>query len=362
MRRRKMFFQMIWRASLRRKGATLLALVSVTIAAGVATTLLGLYADMESKISREFRGFGASLIVVGKDGQHFDEAALNAIRSKLGTNATVVPVAYVVAKTASGKPIVVVGTDVAKAKQLNSYWSVSGASEILVGERAATALVSEDKRTLIFGNKTFALANESALKTGSDEDSRVYIPLEQLSAWTGIQPNTLEVGVNGSATDIEAVAAKLRQILPAADVRPIRQVAEAEAHILSRTRAVFLGCMATIVAVVGLCVFATLTASVFERRKDYAVMKALGSTQSGLNALFLAETGSLGITGGIVGFILGTGLAMLIGRLNFHANVAPRIDVLPAVLGGCLLLTLVAALFPLLRLQNLAPATMLKGD
>jgi putative ABC transport system permease protein len=362
MKRRKMFFQMIWRASLRRKGATLLALVSVTIAACVATALLGLYADMESKISREFRGFGASLVVVAKDGQVFDPESINSAKAKLGSNATLIPVSYVVAKTASGKPIVVVGTDIQQAKKLNSYWSVEGSGDALVGERAKKALAGEESQTLTFNGKALALASAAILKTGGDEDSRIYLPLDQLAAWTGLQPNTLEVGVNGKAADIESAAATLKQALPSADVRPIRQVAEAEAHILSRTRAVFLGCMATIVAVVGLCVFATLTASVFERRKDYAVMKALGSTQRGLNALFLAETGSLGIVGGITGFVLGTGLAMLIGRLNFNASVAPRIDVLPAVLGGCIALTLVAALFPLLRLQNLAPATMLKGD
>lgn len=362
MRRRKMFFQMIWRASLRRKGATVLAFISVTIASCVATALLALYVDIDAKISREFRGFGASLVAVAKDGQSFDSAAVRIAQEKIGDRGTILPVAYVVAKTQSGKPIVVVGTDIAKAKQLNSYWSVSGDGEALIGERAKSMLAGEEIQSLSFNGKQLPLSASATLKTGGDEDSRIYVPLDQFTAWTGVQPSTLEVGVSGGAKEVESVAAVLRQTLPSVDVRPIRQVAEAEAHILGRTRAVFLGCMATIVAVVGLCVFATLTASVFERRKDYAVMKALGSTQTGLNALFLAETGSLGIAGGISGFVLGTGLAMLIGRLNFHASVAPRIDVLPAVLGGCVALTLIAALFPLLRLQNLAPATMLKGD
>lgn len=362
MNRSKMFFQMIWRASMRRRGPTFLALLSVTIAATVATALLGLYVDIESKLSKEFRGFGASLVVVAKDSGSFDPAAISSVEQRLAGKATVVPVAYAVARTQSGKPIVVVGTDLEKARRLNSYWAVEGSGTALVGSRAMAVLQGEETARLEFNGNSYALDSTATLKSGADEDSRIYLPLADFTQWTGMSPNTLEVGVSGGAGEIDAVASQLRQALPSADIRPVRQVAEAEAHILSRTRAVFLGCMATIVVVVGICVFATLTASVFERRKDYAVMKALGSSQSGLNALFLAESGALGLAGAAIGFILGTGLAALIGRMNFHANVSPRFEVLPQIIGGCVVLTLVAALFPLLRLQNLAPATMLKGD
>src|SRR4051794_27263782 len=134
--RRKMFLQMIWRAIMRRRGATVLALTSVTIAACVATALLGLFSDVESKLSREFRGFGASLVAVAKDGQSFDIETRNSIAKELGPETNIVPMAYAVAKTQSGKPIVVVGTDLAKAKQLNSYWAISGNGDSLVGARA----------------------------------------------------------------------------------------------------------------------------------------------------------------------------------------------------------------------------------
>ena len=53
---------------------------------------------------------------------------------------------------------------------------------------------------------------------------------------------------------------------------------------------------------------------------------------------------------------------MWIGRANFHAAVEPRLNVFPAVLGGCIAIALFSALVPLTILQKTEPAAILKGD
>jgi len=101
---------------------------------------------------------------------------------------------------------------------------------------------------------------------------------------------------------------------------------------------------------------------VFDRRRDFAIMKALGASD-GLIAMFVAgEAAALACVGAIAGFAAGIGIAALIGRLNFNAPISPQVRVFPAVLIGALVVTLVATLLPLRLLRRIQPAMILRGE
>jgi len=111
-----------------------------------------------------------------------------------------------------------------------------------------------------------------------------------------------------------------------------------------------------------LCVLATLMGWVFDRRRDFAIMKALGASDR-LIAMFVAgEAMVLGCAGALLGFAAGTAIASWIGRVNFHAPVAPRFSLFPPVLLGCLAVTLLAAVLPLRLLRHIQPAMILRGE
>jgi len=110
---------------------------------------------------------------------------------------------------------------------------------------------------------------------------------------------------------------------------------EGEARVLGKTRATVLAAAVLIILTSGLCVLSTLMGWVFDRRRDFAIMKALGASGRLLNGFFAAEAAVLGATGALLGFVVGIGLAAWIGRVNFHASVTPRFSVLPV----CLLYT-----------------------
>lgn len=117
-----------------------------------------------------------------------------------------------------------------------------------------------------------------------------------------------------------------------------------------------------IIVLVAVCVISSLTASVLERRRDFAVMKALGASQGAVASMFLLEALLLAVTAAVLGYAIGSGAAAAIGRMNFHAAVVPRWSVFPPVLIGAMVLALASAALPLLRLQTIEPAVMLKGD
>ena len=66
--------------------------------------------------------------------------------------------------------------------------------------------------------------------------------------------------------------------------------------------------------------------------------------------------------GGVAGWLLGLGMAQIIGREVFHSAIAPRADVPLAVLGLSLLVAGLASLGPVRLALRVEPAFALKGD
>lgn len=362
-----MFLRMLVRAAVLRRGRAVSALFAMVVAAAVATAMLNLYVDVQAKLRREFRNYGANIIVVGKDGASLPQDALARIDSVLAGRGIAAPFGLVVARTADGQPIVVAGTDFERVRQLNRWWSVtrwpSDSKQALIGVRAlATVAPKMQAFDLAFQGRMLDVSPAGTVQTGAAEDSRIYLSLVDFVAWTGIQPATIEVGASGTPEEVAGIMKELTQALPTGDIRPVRQIMEGEARVLGKTRATLLAAAALIILTAALCVLSTLMGWVFDRRRDFAIMKALGASGRLLNGFFAAEAAVLGATGAVIGFAVGVGIAAWIGRVNFHAPVVPRLSVLPVVLAGSMAVTLLAAILPISLLRRVQPAIILRGE
>jgi len=120
-----MFVRMLVRAAVLRRGRAASALFAMVVAAAVATAMLNLYVDVQAKLRREFRNYGANIVLVGKDGASLPSDALSRAESTLAGRGVVAPFALVVARTSDGQPVVVAGADFERVKQLDRWWSVS---------------------------------------------------------------------------------------------------------------------------------------------------------------------------------------------------------------------------------------------
>ena len=361
-----MYLRMLLRAAMLRKRQAASALAAVIVAAAAATAMLNLYLDVQTKLRKEFRNFGANVVVEAAGGKSFSPETVASIRARVGSRGLAVPFAYTVARTDKDQPIVVSGTDFELAKKLNPWWSVSAwpkaSGEALVGVRAAAALNNPSAFRVARDGHLLDLHSAGTVETGAGEDSRVYISVEDFRSWTGLDPSVVEIAASGSPQEIDALIHQLQLTVPAAQVRPVRQVTEGEANILGKTRSTLLSSAAFIVLTAALCVLATLMGWVFDRRRDFAIMKALGASDQ-LIALFVSgEAAVLAVMGAGMGFACGIGIAAWIGRANFHAPVVPRLSLLPPVLGGALAITLISTLLPLRLLRRIQPAMILRGE
>ena len=362
-----MLVRMLVRAAVLRRGRAAAALLAMVVAAAVATAMLNLYVDVQAKLRHEFRNYGANIILVGKDGASLPADARSRVESVLAGRGVVAPFALVVSRTSDGQPIVVAGTDFDRVRQLDRWWSVSNwpsaQQQALVGVRAASVVSPKNRPfDLSFQGHVIHLTSAGTVQSGAAEDSRVYLSLADFVAWTGIQPSTMEVAATGTPEEITAIMRQLEQAIPAADVRPVRQIMEGEARVLGKTRATLLAAAALIILTAALSVLSTLMGWVFDRRRDFAIMKALGASERLLNGFFAAEAAGLGATGAVIGFILGIGIAAWIGRVNFHAPVVPRFSILPFVLAGSMVVTLLSAILPISLLRRVQPAVILRGE
>jgi len=338
----------------------------MTVSAGVATALLTLYAGLDAKLHHEFRNFGANVVITAATGGSLPADALATITQAAGSDAIAAPFGYAVASTDRGTQVVVAGTDFAAVRRLDSWWAVdtwpTGASDALLGQRAAQFVADERAVKLTFAGKTVALQGAGRVKTGGDEDSRIYMPMGAFAAWTGGGATAIEVQVPGGATRVETAIARLKAALPGVEIAPVRQLVEGESRIVDRTHTLMYAAVLLIALTVGVSVLATLSASVLERRKDFALMKALGGSQAQLMGLFLLEALVLALGGVAAGFLLGSGLAWAISEADFGTTTLPRVQVLPLVLLLNVAVAAMAAVFPARVLRDLEPAALLKGE
>ncbi|HMD32202.1 MAG TPA: FtsX-like permease family protein, partial [Candidatus Acidoferrales bacterium] len=130
------------------------------------------------------------------------------------------------------------------------------------------------------------------------------------------------------------------------------------------------GSVALIVASLG--IVNTLVMSVLERRREIGILKALGASDTDVKRLFFVEAGVMGITGGVLGVLLG----WLIGRaINIGTNIYlsrqdlphETIVLLPLwLIGGAVafavIVSLAAGIYPAARAARLDPVQVLRYE
>jgi putative ABC transport system permease protein len=377
------------------RGRLAVALAALISGAAVISALINVDWDVGRKLSQEFRSFGADLVVsaplsrAGNDtfasgalrsaGEPalIDESVLLQIeRARLPQVTAYAPFLYIVARARSEKqtvPIVVAGTWLDQVHRLAPTWKIEGSDTIsrddqarcFAGRTAADRLgLSPGSQVeVVYGGRRVSATVAGIMSAGAEEDNQIFLNLPVVQRLAGL-PGKIELvqlEVAGSAAEIQSSAGSLRSALPGFEVRPIRQIAEAEGRLLSRIQLLVLLMVLLILVLTTLCVLATMAALAMERREDVGLMKALGGSISRVVALFMAEAGVLGAVGGVLGYAAGIGLSLWIGRRVFSATVSPRWEVLPITLFLTVGVALAGA-FPLRLLGNVKPATILRGE
>ena len=380
-----MFWRVLRQMIVRGRGRLAVALIAIVSGATASAALLNLEFDAERKFSHELRTLGPNVLIRGavppgasdEPGSVFSEDAVQAVLAQdggsgAGAVTAAAPSLYVIVRSPGRETsLVLAGTWLDAYPRMAPWWSLNGAwvtnrgdsTVCLVGQQAAARLLVRPGSTLElrYADRTAALRVAGVVSTGGAEDDQVFANLavaQQLAGLPG-KISVVQMSVAGTPEQVERSAAQLGGKLSGLEVRPLRQISQAEGQLLARVHALLFWSVALILTLTSLCVLATTLALAIERRADVGLMKALGGQMTRIIRLFLAEAGLLGAAGGMTGAVLGTLLSAWIGRQVFGTATSLRWEVIPLILAVMVAVALVGAL-PLRLLSHVRPGIVLR--
>ena len=372
-----MFLRILWKLLGASRGRLAVALIALTSGAAICSALLNVNLDAERKLTQEFRTLGANVVIAppasGSEATLADASILDRIAAlRVAQIVATAPYLYVAANSGS-QPIILAGTWFDQVAKMNSWWKLEGGwvssrddrEHCLVGFNAARqlGLAPGSSVQLRSADRNISLTVAGIVTTGGAEDNQILANLSSVQALAGFsgRVSLVQVSVSGTPSEIEGVTRRLADNLPGLEVRPVRQIAAAEGRILGRIRGLIFWTIALILILSMLGVLASMAALAMERRRDVGLMKALGGTVPRIMRLFLAEAGTLGAVGGVLGFLLGVVLARWIGEGIFGVVISARLEVLPITIALTVGVALAGA-FPLRLLGRVRPAEILRGE
>jgi len=386
MQRRRWIFHLVLRALAYRRGRTLLLLAVLAMASSLATALGTVSSTMGKRVAEEVRKYGANLVIlpesasreVGSGGLNFGaisdptylsqrqvEEALS--RTGLKADRSFHLRGALHRKNAD---ILVEGVNFAEIHRLFPWWQVRGAwpaaGEAIVGSDVATRLgvKAGDAIDLAGPSQGLHLRIAGVVSTGGEEDGLLFLELPLLQRALGLDDKLTSVRllVTAGGESLANQAAALQTQLREARVREVRQIAHTSEGLLAKVKLLMILVTVVVLVSAGSSVTGTMSTTVLERSKEIGLLKAMGGTRWEVVLLFSSEAGMLGLLGGIVGYLLGSGIAQFITRTVFSASSEFVPWFAGVSVGISLFLALLGSLGPMVSVFKLDPVRSLRGE
>jgi putative ABC transport system permease protein len=264
-------------------------------------------------------------------------------------------------------------------------WPADDSQNVLLGERLAATLGKKPGDTVEVADRQLNISG--ILSTGAAEDDQVVAPLAlaqqilgkpgavrrvYVSALTKPQdalaiqdPKTMSPEVRDRwycSPYVQSIAYQLQEVIPHSHAEQIRQVAQNEGSVLSRINGLMLLVTLAALFASALAVSAAMATTIFERRVEVGLMKALGASSVAVSAIFFAEALLLALAGGLAGFSAGALLARQIGRSIFNSQISIEPVLFPIILTIAVVVTFAGSAAAIRRAVNFDPVFALRGE
>ncbi|GDZ51817.1 hypothetical protein MCC02035_05100 [Bifidobacteriaceae bacterium MCC02035] len=154
---------------------------------------------------------------------------------------------------------------------------------------------------------------------------------------------------------------QIEEVIPGSVAKQVRQVAALQGDVLQKTQAVMVLMTVLSLVAAAIAVANLMAASIGERGSELALLKAIGATDGAVSRLMLAETAVISLVGAIVGALLGSGVAQIVGHVVFGSGITMRPMVFVLVFVLLTLTVLIASFSSIRSILGLKPAEVLHG-
>lgn len=395
------------------------ALFAVMLATCLATFLLHWSLSLGDKIQTELRAFGANILLVPEgeaiqlaevevnlgpvmQGKYLSAADVQKLTNIFWRN-QITALAPLLQREVNlqGSSVLVTGTEFGKEDPKEDYRKVSPFVSVegrwpQTKDEAAIGVVLADKYNLKSGAKvSLAVGGEEEsfevvgiVEAGGPEDRQIFIELSSAQALLALpgkmnqllvsavvtapnrlyqkyqrNPNALtprEMERYSCTPYITSIAKDIQESIPGSEARIVRRINQSEEKIASKVN--WLMALVTLAGLIAasLTTTSTTTGMVLERKKELALMKAIGSQNLFIAFYVFAEILLIGTFGCVAGFALGSLLSIGLSRTLFESAFELKWIVLPLVWMIGAAIVFCGSLWPLRQAIRLEPAQVLK--
>ncbi|NRD24621.1 ABC transporter permease [Winogradskyella litoriviva] len=127
----------------------------------------------------------------------------------------------------------------------------------------------------------------------------------------------------------------------------------------------------TLLIVAGFGIYNILNMLIYEKMNDIAILKATGFSGKDVQLIFMSQAMIIGFAGGILGLLLGFGLASLIATIPFQTEALPTVDTYPInmnplffIIGFtfAMISTCLAGYLPSKKAKKIDPVKIIRGQ
>lgn len=242
---------------------------------------------------------------------------------------------------------------------------------LCVGYRVATALGINESDIVEIKGKTFKVV-ECLSESGGVDDIRIQCYLRDAQEILNLSGQISEIRAVDclcfAPTDDPAsiLRKEIGPLLHEAKVFHTRAIASTRAKTRQMVRSLFAVIVPFVVIACGVWIGVLAIMNVRDRQQEIGIMRALGYGSGRITTLFLGKAFTIGFVGAVVGFLLGTGLALKFGspifELTAKTMIKPELSLLLYCLVFAPVFAAVSSFIPAMIAVTYDPAVTLREE
>lgn len=398
--RERMYLKMVVSSLVRRSSRLIVAVLAIAIGATTLSGLVTIYYDIPRQLGREFRSYGANLVLLPRGDTKILRGDLEAVRRIIGGDRIVgmAPYRYQTVKI-NEQPYIIAGTDLDEARKNSPFWYVEGEwgtkdrpDQVMVGKEIARTLdlsLGDDfvvkgvkyGQSAVASQQTFS-AEENVKKdvgmqyfsrklyvrgiitTGGAEEGFIFTDVDMLNELIGdtFRGDVVECSVMADAEGLGTLSSAIEAELPNVQPRAVRRLTQSQDIVLGKLQALVYLVTIVVLLITMISVYTTMMAMVAERKREIGLKKALGAENGLIIGEFLGEGVLLGFIGGALGVLLGFEFAQQVSLSVFGRAIHFQWLLIPITIAVFIAITILASILPVRKVMDIHPAIVLRGE
>ena len=398
--RERMYLKMVVSSLVRRSSRLIVAVLAIAIGATTLSGLVTIYYDIPRQLGREFRSYGANLVLLPRGDAKILRGDLEAVRRIIGGDRIVgmAPYRYQTVKI-NEQPYIIAGTDLDEARKNSPFWYVEGEwgtkdspDQVMVGKEIARTLnlslgddfvvkgvkygqsavaskqtfsaeenVKKDIGTQYFSRKLYV---RGIITTGGAEEGFIFTDADMLNELIGdeFRSDVVECSVMADAAGLGTLSSAIESELPSVQPRAVRRLTQSQDIVLGKLQALVYLVTIVVLLITMISVYTTMMAMVAERKREIGLKKALGAENGLIMGEFLGEGVLLGFIGGALGVLLGFEFAQQVSLSVFGRAIHFQWLLIPITIAVFIAITILASILPVRKVMDIHPAIVLRGE